>query len=279
MRFESVHGIQLPKVGFGTWRIGGEASPNPAEDERSGAALRSALELGYSHFDTAEGYAGGHAEELLGEAVRASALPREALFITSKVSPEHLAYADVVRSCEQSLRRLRMDYLDMYLIHWPQRGINLPETFQALNQLVRSGKVRHLGVSNFNLRLLMQAHALAESPLLTNQVPYSIPDRSYVDNGVLAYCQEHEILLTAYSPVKSRFFKGDKLRAFASERGVSPEQIALAYLVQQPRVITIPMSLNPQHQAQNLAATDLVLTEAELALLNDLAHRGRAASS
>ena len=167
----------------------------------------------------------------------------------------------------------------MYLIHWPQRGINLPETFQALNQLVRSGKVRHLGVSNFNLRLLMQAHALAESPLLTNQVPYSIPDRSYVDNGVLAYCQEHEILLTAYSPVKSRFFKGDKLRAFASERGVSPEQIALAYLVQQPRVITIPMSLNPQHQAQNLAATDLVLTEAELALLNDLAHRGRAASS
>jgi diketogulonate reductase-like aldo/keto reductase len=227
--------------------------------------------LGYTHFDTAEYYAAGHAEELIGRAVRESDIAREALFITSKVSPSHLKYEDVLRSCENSLRRLGMDYLDLYLIHWPTRWMKLPETFRALNQLVREGKVRHLGVSNFDLKLLKGAQQVSETPILTNQVPYSVPDRSYVGNGVLAYCQENDILLTAYSPVKSRFFKGNKLQSLARERGVTPHQIALAWLVRQPRVVTIPMSFNPQHQTENLATADLVLTDAEMDTLNRLA--------
>lgn len=270
MKFENVHGVNLPKIGFGCWTIGGESSPNPAEDARSLAALHSALDLGYTHFDTAEYYAAGHSEELLGRAIREAGLQREVVFITSKVSPEHLAYADVLHSCENSLRRLGMEYLDLYLIHWPGRNMNLPETFRALNQLVREGKVRHLGVSNFNLKLLKQSQALSETPLLTNQVPYSIPDRSYVDNGVLAYCQANDILVTAYSPVKSRFFKGQKLKDFAQSRGVTPFQVGLAWLVQQPRVITIPTSFNPQHQAENLAALNMALTSDEMTLLTHL---------
>jgi diketogulonate reductase-like aldo/keto reductase len=267
MRYETIQNLHIPKIGFGTWTIGGENQPDPGLDVRSINALNSALDLGYIHFDTAEGYAAGHAEELLGRAIRASGLARISLFVTSKVSPEHLDYNDVLSSCENSLRRLGMDYLDLYLIHWPRQGMNLAETFRALNKLVSEGKVRHLGVSNFDLKLLKDAVALSETKLLTNQVLYSLPDRTCVENGVLAYCQEKDILLTAYSPVKGGFIEGNKaLWEFARARDVTPQQIALAWLVHQPRVITIPMSFDPQHQAENLAAADIVLSESELAL-------------
>ena len=183
MKYETVGNLTIPKIGFGTWTIGGERSADPAQDERSLAALRSALELGYTHFDTAEGYAAGHAEELLGRAIAEMRIPRARLFITTKVSPDHLGYADVLQCCENSLRRLGMEYVDLYLIHWPRVGANYAETFRALNQLVRQGRVRHLGVSNFKLPLLKKAAVLSETPLLANQVPYSIPDRTYVKNG------------------------------------------------------------------------------------------------
>lgn len=265
MRFETIHSQPIPKIGFGTWTIGGQGSPDPTGDARSLAALRSALELGYTLFDTAEAYAAGHAEELLGQAVRDSGLSRRSLFITSKVSPDHLAYDDVLRSCENSLRRLKMEYLDLYLIHWPKQGMNLAETFRALNALVQQGKVRHLGVSNFNLKMLERAVALSGTPLLIDQVSYCIPDHTCVHNGVLAYCQQNGILLTAYSPVKHRFVKSNKnLIAIAESRGVSAYQIALAWLTTQPRVITIPMSFDPRHQAENLQAADIVLSASEM---------------
>jgi diketogulonate reductase-like aldo/keto reductase len=268
MRYETVHNKNIPKIGFGTWQIGGQRIADPANDQQSLMALRSALELGYTHFDTAEGYAAGHAEELLGQAIREMGVPRDTLFITSKVSPDHLQYNDVLRCCENSLHRLGMDYLDLYLIHWPMVGMKLQETFRALNMLVRDGKVRHLGVSNFKLKLLKQAAALSEAPLLTNQVSYSVPDRTYTKNGVLEYCQQNDILLTAYSPVKRRNIKSNRiLQAIAQARGVKPQQIALAWLTTQPRVITIPMSFNHQHQAENLQAADLILSAAEMELL------------
>jgi diketogulonate reductase-like aldo/keto reductase len=271
MRYETLQNLRIPKIGFGTYTIGGESRADYTLDDRSLAALRSALELGYTLFDTAEVYAAGHAEELLGRAIRTSGLAREALFITSKVSPEHLDYAGVLRSCENSLQRLGMDYLDLYLIHWPIRGMDLPETFRALNKLVAEGKVRYLGVSNFDLKLLKKAVSLSETKLLTNQVSYSLPDRSCVENGVLAYCQENDLLLTAYSPVKRRFIRGGRnLIDFARARGISPQQIALTWLVNQLHVITIPTSFNPQHQAENLAAADILLSESESIELTNL---------
>ena len=261
MRYETIGSLRIPKIGLGTWTIGGRDWPDPADDERSLVALRSALELGYTHFDTAERYAAGHAEELLGRAIREMSVPREQLFITSKVNPEHLKYDEVLTSCENSLRRLGMDYLDLYLIHWPMAGMKLEETFRALNSLVRAGKVRHLGVSNFDLKLLKQAAALCETPLLTDQVSYSLWNRTCEENGVLEYCQQNDILLTAYSPVKRRNIQSNKaLQVIAQARGVTPEQIALAWLTTRPRVITIPLSFNPQHQAENLRAGDLVLS-------------------
>jgi diketogulonate reductase-like aldo/keto reductase len=265
MRYENIHSLQIPKIGFGTWTIGGRSTADPSTDHDSLTALRSALELGYTHFDTAESYAAGHAEEILGQSVRENDVPRESLFITSKVSPEHLEYEDVLRCCENSLRRLGMAYLDLYLIHWPGTGMNLPETFRALNRLVQEGKLRHLGVSNFDLALLKQAAALSDTPLLTDQVPYSIEERENAANGVLEYCQQNGILLTAYSPVKRGIARSHPATvSIAQARGVTPEQIALAWLTTQPRVITIPMSANPQHQAENLRAADIVLSAEEM---------------
>ena len=271
MKFETLLNLLIPKIGFGTWSIGGRDSADPASDESSLAVLRSALDLGYTHFDTAEYYAAGHAEELLGQAVRETGANREKFFITSKVSPEHLNYEDVLRCCENSLRRLGMDYLDLYLIHWPMKGMQLEESFRALNQLVREGRVRHLGVSNFDMDLLKASVALSETALLTDQVPYSLAERTYQQNGVLEYCQQNDILLTAYSPVKRRKIAGSPLlKVMARVKHASPQQVALAWLVQQPRVITIPQSSNPKHQEDNLDAADIVLSPSDMMLLETL---------
>ena len=269
MKYETIRTLTLPKIGFGTWNIGGGSYANPTLDPASLTALRSALEIGYTHFDTAEYYAGGHAEELVGRVVRETNTPREKVFITTKISPEHLAYDDVFRSCENSLRRLKMDYIDLYLIHWPGTGVKYEETFRALNKLVRDGKIKHLGVSNFKLKLLKQVQELSETPIVTDQVPYRLPDKAYVENGVLEYCQQNDILVTAYSPVKFRSMRVNKtLGEIAKAHSVTPFQVALAWLVIQPRVITIPMSYNPQHIKENFDAADIELTIEELKILN-----------
>jgi len=267
----SSHRITLPKIGFGTWQIGGGSSPNHSLDARSLAALRYALEIGYTHIDTAEMYAAGHSEELVAEAIHGSGKKREDLFITSKVLPSHLEYDEVLKACENSLRRLKTDYLDLYLIHWPQAGMKLEETFRALNKLVRDGKVKSLGVSNFNLKLLQQSQALSETPLVTDQVPYSLSERSYVKNGVLDYCQQNDILFTAYEPLDKGHLRSNKtLEAIAKAHGATIFQIALAWVVSEPHIITIPMSLNPQHIRENFEAVDIELTENERRALSEL---------
>ena len=270
MNYETVGNLTLPKIGFGTWKVGGNMSPNRSLDAQSLAALRYALELGYTHIDTAEMYGGGHCEELVGQAVRGSGKNRDELFITSKVMPSHLSYNDTLKACENSLRRLQMDYIDLYLIHWPQMGMKLEDTFRALNKLVREGQVRHLGVSNFNLKLLKQSQELCETRILTNQVPYSVSERSYVSNGVLEYCQQNSILLTAYEPVDKGHLRSSRaLESVAKAHNATIFQIALAWLIAQACVITIPMSFNPQHIKENFESADLALTQDELKTLNE----------
>jgi diketogulonate reductase-like aldo/keto reductase len=273
MIYETIYnGKQIPKLGFGTWKIGGGSRADRKLDAPSLAALRCALELGYTHFDTAEIYADGHSEELLGQAIREAGAKRDSLFITTKIDPGHLQYEQVLRACEGSLHRLGMEYIDLYLIHWPRTGMNFDETFRALNKLVQDGQVRYLGVSNFSVKLLKQSQEHSEAPIITDQVPYSIDDRSYVRNGVLEYCQQNDILLTAYSPVeKGRLKPNQTLRSIAEAHSATPYQIALAWLIAQPRVITIPMSYNPQHIKENFESVNIVLTEKEIKSLNELA--------
>jgi diketogulonate reductase-like aldo/keto reductase len=272
MKTETVQNVTIPKIGFGTGRLGGAMWANPARDSYWLGAVRSALEAGYSHLDTAEMYALGYSEELIGRAIRETGTKRESLFLTSKVWPNHLSYKNVLRACEGSLRRLGTDYLDLYLIHWPNPFLPLSETFRALNQLVRDGKVRHVGVSNFNLKRLKEAQALSTTPLLTNQIPYSIYTRAYVRNSVVPYCQQNDILITAYSPVRFGFARmPDALKKIAEAHGASTHQFALAWLIAQPRVVTIPMSFNPKHQKENLASAEIELSQSEIEQLDQLA--------
>ena len=269
MKYETIHNLTLPKIGFGTWKIGGGSSANHSIDSKSLTALRTALEVGYTHFDTAEMYASGHSEELLGRAVRESKIKRETLFITTKVMAAHLKYEQVLSSCENSLKHLNMDYIDLYLIHWPGTGVKYEDTFRALNKLVRDGKVKHLGVSNFNVKLLKDSQSLSETPIVTNQVPFSLSDRSYIKNGMLEYCQQNDIFLTAYSPVDEGNLRSNKtLEAIAKAHNATIFQIALAWVISQPRVITIPMSFNPQHIKENFDAAEIELTKDEIELLD-----------
>jgi diketogulonate reductase-like aldo/keto reductase len=271
MKYETLpNNLTLPKIGFGTWKIGGGSSPNHSVDAKSLTALRYALDIGYTHIDTAEMYASGHSEELVGEAVRGSGKQREDIFITSKVLPSHLKYDEVLKACDASLRRLKMDYVDLYLIHWPQAGMKLEDTFRALNKLVADGKVKHLGVSNFNVKLLQQSERLSETPIITNQVPYSLSDRSYARNGILEYCQQNDILLTAYEPMDKGNLRSNKtLDAIASAHHATIFQIALAWVIAQPRVITIPMSYDPGHIKENFDSADIELTQNEIEQLTN----------
>ena len=260
-------GLSIPKLGFGTWNIGGGMSPDYSQDARGVAAIRAALETGYTHFDTAEMYANGHTEELIARAIRETGVPRNRLFLTSKVWTNHLHHQNVIKACENSLRRLQTDYLDLYLIHWPG-SVPLDDTFRGLNDLTRRGLVRAVGVSNFDLNLLRRSQALSETPIVNNQVPYSIHHREYVQNGVLAYCQENGIVLTAYTPVeKGRVARNSVLQTIARKHAATPSQIALAWLIHQPRVITIPMSHNPAHILENFQATEVRLDEEDMAML------------
>jgi len=272
MRHESLpDNSHVAKIGYGTSGIGGWILADRSQDARALAALRTALELGYTHFDTAEMYAAGHAEQLLARAISEAKSSREELFITSKVQPMHLSYGRVKKACEGSLRRLAVDYIDLYLVHWPNPVLPLKDTFRALNELAREGKLRHVGVSNFNLGLLQKSQKLSETPIVSDQVPYSLSHRSYVKNGVLEYCQQNKILLTAYSPIERGHLPvSDTLRNIASAHGATPYQIALAWLACQPGVITIPMSLDPRHIAENLAAADIDLSAAEIDQLDRL---------
>jgi diketogulonate reductase-like aldo/keto reductase len=261
-------GTEIPVMGLGTWTLGGRMQPDYSQDARGLTALRTALEIGYTHIDTAEMYADGHSEELVGQAIRE--VDRSQLFITTKVHPANSSYQRTLLSIDVSLKRLGIDMIDLYLIHW-RGSVPLTETFRALNEAVRAGKIRHLGVSNFDLEDLRESQRLSETPIVTNQVPYSVASRQYVKNGVIPYCQEHGIVVTAYSPVEvGRLDVQRDLEQIATAHNATPYQIALAWLVQQPWVITIPMSHNPKHLQENWDAAAIALSSAEMARLDGL---------
>ncbi len=271
MKYESLTGGgRIPLIGLGTWSMGGGISPNYSRDDEIVSVICTAIELGYTHIDTAEMYASGHTEELVGRAIRD--FNREDLFITTKVKPANLRYQDVLEALECSLKRLDTGYVDLYLIHWPNFSVPLGESFRALNELVDRGQVRHLGVSNFNLNQLRSACELSKSPLVTNQVPFSLHERRYMRNGVLEYCQENNIVLTAYTPIeKGRVARNAELRVIAERHDATPIQIALNWLIRQQKVIAIPMSTNPKHLEENLGALQVELSEEDVERLNQLA--------
>lgn len=270
MKYETIYNQEkIPVLGQGTWGLGGGMVPDYSRDESAREAIRTAIQLGYTHIDTAEMYGGGHTEELVGQVIKE--FNRRDLFITTKVWHVTLQYQDTLQALEGSLKRLGTDYLDLYMIHRPNKDIPLEETFRALNELAEQGKVRHLGVSNFNLEQLKRAERLSKTPLITNQVPYNLHNRQYVKNGVLEYCQANGILLTAYSPIeRGHLLNASTVREIADRLEATPAQVALQWLIRQPKVIALPMSTRKDHLQENLGALDLELSDQDFELLNQI---------
>ena len=250
-------GVPVPALGQGTWYMGENASARRDES----AALRLGLDLGLTLIDTAEMYGEGGAEAVVADAMTGR---RAEVFLVSKFYPHHASRKGVAQACEASLRRLRTDYLDLYLLHW--RGSTpFRETLEALVALKASGKIREYGVSNLDQDDMEEMCALpGGEAIATDQVLYNLSRRGG-EWDLLPWCRERSIPLMAYSPIEQgRILRRGELRAIAARYEATPAQIALAWLLRHPDVMVIPKAATPQHVRENRAALDVKLTAEDL---------------
>jgi diketogulonate reductase-like aldo/keto reductase len=254
-------GEKVPQLGQGTWRMG-ETRRAFTEEV---AALKLGLDLGMTLIDTAELYADGRAEDVVAEAVKGR---REDCFIVSKVKPENSTRAGTIAACERSLKRLKTDRIDLYLLHWRGRP-RLEETLGGFQALLDKGAIRYFGVSNFDVGDMEELFALAGGDTCaSNQVVYNLGRRG-IEYGLLPWSREHRVPIMAYSPIEQgRLGSNRTLAAIAARHEATPAQIALAWVLRQRDVMVIPKSSNAAHVHENRAALDIHLSEADLAELD-----------
>ncbi|MBI2018780.1 aldo/keto reductase [Candidatus Daviesbacteria bacterium] len=267
MEYKEIGAVKLSALGIGTYGFGGGLTRDTSNDRRDIEALQYAIELGMTHIDTSEMYADGHSEELIGQAIRD--FDRHSLFVATKVFQSGLTFNGVIEGCKQSLRRLGTDYVDLYLIHWPNLKIPLSETIQAMDELVRQGSARFIGVSNFSIKLLKQAQELSHHPILTDQVEYSLLVKN-PESDLLPYCQKNDIFLTAYRPIgRGRIRAGvnQVLDDVAKEHNRTAVQVALNYLICQENVLVIPKAAQRHHLEENLGSMGWRLDQEDIRAL------------
>lgn len=256
MKFIDINGTEVPALGFGTFRLRGR------EAERM---VRLALDIGYRHIDTAEAYSN---EEAVGRAISASGVPRDKIFLTTKVWPDHFAADELPAAVDHSLQRLGVDYVDLLLLHWPNPGVPLEETIGALNAMQQAGKTRLIGVSNFTVGLLDNALSLTAVPLSVNQVEYHpFLDQTPLLNAV----REAGMALTAYSPLaKGKVAGNDTLKEIGASHGKTAAQVSLRWLLQQERVTAIPKASSKEHAVENFDIFDFELSAEEMKAIQKL---------
>lgn len=256
------YGEEVPALGQGTWGFGEDASRRSSEV----AALRLGLELGMTLVDTAEMYASGGAEDVVGEAMKGR---RDEVFLVDKVLPGNASRRGTIEACERSLGRLGTDRLDLYLLHWRGR-YPLDETMEAFEELVDSGKIRHWGVSNFDAPDMEEIASLpGGGAAQTDQILYNLTRRG-VEYDLLPWCEGRGVPAMAYSPIEQGRMLGDgTLAKVAESHGISPAQAALAWIFRKKDVIAIPKAGTEGHVRENRAALDLELSEESLAALDE----------
>ncbi|MGN6143910.1 MAG: aldo/keto reductase [Mesorhizobium sp.] len=254
-------GEAVPTLGLGTWRMGEDKGRFTEEV----AALRLGLDLGVTLIDTAEMYGSGGSERVVGEAVAGR---RDAVFIVSKVLPSNASRRGTISACERSLKNLGTDRIDLYLLHW-MGSVPLSETVEAFEQLKRDGKIRHWGVSNLDADEMEDLAGLpAGNRCQTDQVLYNLSRRG-PEFDLLPWCRQRSMPVMAYSPVEQgRLARNARLDAVAARHGASAAQVALAWVMAQDGVITIPKAVQPDHVRQNVAALDIALSADDLAELD-----------
>lgn len=254
-------GVSVPVIGQGTWNM------EQDDPDACVAALEAGLAAGMTHIDTAELYGSGKVERMVARVLKGGR--REQVFLVSKVLPWNAARKGTVAHCERSLRRLGTDYLDVYLLHWPD-GRPLGPTIEGLEQLERDGKIRAWGVSNFGVADLEEAEAIAgPGRIACNQVLYHLRERA-IDNLIGPWCRERGIPIVAYSPFLTGKFPsprsrgGQVLARVAARRGATPHQVALAFLCREAQTFAIPKAARVEHTLENAAAGDLELSRADV---------------
>jgi len=259
MKFIEVKGARVPALGFGTWPLSG------ADGAR---AVREAIEVGYRHIDTAQLYDN---EADVGTGIKDSRAPRGELWITTKLSRDHLGAHDVASSTDESLRKLGLDYLDLLLIHWPSKTVPLAETLDAMTKLRDAGKTRFIGVSNFTTRLIDEATRVAD--IVCDQVEYH---PFLTQRAVLGAVKKHGLFLTAYSPVARGQVPNDKtLQAIGKKYGKTATQVALRWLMEQDDVAAIPKAGSRVHMEANIDIFDFALAAEDRAAIDALGGNGR----
>ncbi|NGM69544.1 aldo/keto reductase [Natronolimnobius sp. AArcel1] len=247
-------GDELPMIGFGTWELEGETVQK---------SVQAALETGYTHIDTAEGYMN---EAEIGETLADADVDRDDLFLTSKVLAKNLHYDDVIASCRDSLEKLGTDYLDLYLIHWPNPAISVRETMHAMETLHEEGLVRNVGVSNFSAYQLSAAQHVSDVPIAVNQIEFhpwfQRPD-------LVEYCEDTDTVLEAAAPLgRTEVFEDEVVQELADEYEKSPAQIVLRWAIERD-VVVLPRSTTPEHIADNYALFDWELSSEDRQRLDE----------
>lgn len=252
--------IQVPVIGMGTWNLTppDEYAPANLDERQVISSLRFGIENGLTHIDTAENYGGGLSEILIGKAIKG--IDRSRLFIASKVDPPHYSRAGVREALRTSLKRMETDYLDLYMMHWPNNMETVRETMSEMEKLVDEGLIRFIGVSNFSVREMKQARsALTRNRIVSNQVKYNILDR-YIEDELLPFAEKEGITITAYSPFDTgnlfdRMGSGNDItRRLADKYHRTPAQICLNWVITKKPVIAIAKSTRTQHLSENAGA-------------------------
>lgn len=260
------HGLALPAIGQGTWYMG----ENAGQRQKEIAALRAGIDAGLTLIDTAEMYADGGAEEVVGEALQGR---REQVFLVSKVYPWNAGGQKAVTACDASLRRLKTDYLDLYLLHW-RGNYSLAETVEAMETLIRQGKIRRWGVSNLDYDDMQELYGVTGGKACaTNQVLYHLGSRG-IEFDLLPWCQQQQIPVMAYCPLaqagrlRDDLFNSRAVQDVAHAHQATPAQVLLAWAIRQPGVMAIPKASSVDHVKENAAALALQLSDEAIALLD-----------
>lgn len=250
MEYVEAYGARVPAVGLGTWQLTGTECYE---------TVSTALDLGYRHVDTAQLYDN---EREVGRAIADSDVDRDDVFLTTKVSPRNAGHDALLDSTAESLDRLGTEYVDLLLLHWPNPLVSVESTMAAVDHLVEQGMVSHAGVSNFPRVLLERARDAADTPIVTNQVQFH-PYKT--QRGMLSYCQDEGLFVTAYSPLaRGTVFDDDTVQRLAAEYDRTPAQIVLRWATQHHNVAVIPKTTDPDHLAENLALFEFKLTGPEV---------------
>lgn len=267
----------ITSIWLWTWWIGGFMESDFSDDESSIQAIKDAIDLWYTHIDTAELYWAWHCEILIWKAI--TKYDRESLFITSKVFKTNLQYNDVISSLDKSLKSLWTDYIDLYMIHAPNPKINIQETMDALNFLVDEWKIKNIGVSNFNVTQLEEAQKCSKHKIVANQIEYNLVTRELwcfasctnIESEVIPYCQKNNITVIAYRPVERWVLlkKHKLLDSLAEKYNKTKAQIAINWLISKPGIITIPKSTQHKHLEENLWANWWKMSDEDMKLLDE----------